>query len=191
MLPDQPGWSSPSRHLEDASWWRPSTPDGDARVRAQRPDDPGRRDREPGTRHGFAGARSSCTRSRPAAGAPSEPDDALARRDDRSSVPAHRPAAAARPPPGARGRRARGRAGVRRRCRHDRDRRTVVTCTTDGAAMTVTVDRRRWPAPSARRASLVLANVAVATHGESVAQVLGSGDGRRRLRQCSARAARR
>ena len=53
----------------------------------------------------------------------------------------------------------------------------VVTCTTDGVAMTVTV---AGPLPAFRRQGLVvLGNVAVATHGETVAQVLGSGDGRR------------
>ena len=53
----------------------------------------------------------------------------------------------------------------------------VVTCTTDGTAMTVTV---AGPLPAFRKQGLVvLGNVAVATHGETVEQVLGSGDGRR------------
>jgi predicted phage baseplate assembly protein len=54
----------------------------------------------------------------------------------------------------------------------------VVDCVTgaDGLTMTVTVAE---PLPALRRQGLVaLGNVVTATHGESVAQVLGSGDGR-------------
>ncbi|HTF09970.1 MAG TPA: hypothetical protein VK659_17525 [Asanoa sp.] len=54
---------------------------------------------------------------------------------------------------------------------------TVQTCTPDGRTMTLTLtaDLAHAFQPGGLE---VLANVAVATHGESVAQVLGSGDGR-------------
>jgi predicted phage baseplate assembly protein len=55
----------------------------------------------------------------------------------------------------------------------------VVACDVDGATMTLTVT---GPLPAfARQGLTVLGNVMTATHGESVAQVLGSGDGRARF----------
>ena len=183
------GWSSPSRTSWPPSSWPPSTPDGKSDFAVSGPVTRVERDGRPGTRRRSPAARSSCTRVSTPLPAADEPG-----RRPVAGTTLVLPATDPPLPPGRRlllaGRvRRRARRGRRRDHgrRHDRDRRGRDLH--DGRRGD---DRhRRGPLPAFRRQGLVvLGNVATATHGESVAQVLGSGDGRTPSR-CSARAARR